>query len=111
LQAQETLKGTLKEKSWAKSAQSFCAQGSEYFVLKVQEEEWVIENKSGLDLKNYHEKEVTIIGFEQTRKIPTPKDPYSQHIVTPSFRMVNGKMVEVEDSGYTCTVLVVEKIK
>ncbi len=101
--------GIILEKPWTKSTQSYCAQGSEYFVLKVQDEEWVIDNKSGVDLKKYHEKTVTITGFEQTRKIPKPQDPFSQYPVTNSFRMVDGKMVEVEDTDFTCTVLVIEK--
>lgn len=108
----KSYKGVILEKPWTKSTQSYCAQGSDYFVLKLEEQEWVIENKSGLDLKKYHEKEVTISGFEQTRKIPAkPENPFEQRPVTPSFLEIDGKKVPVKDDGFTCTVLVVESLK
>lgn len=103
--------GIILKKPWSKSTQSYCAQGSEYFVLKIQEEEWVIENKSKVDLEKYHEKEVTVTAFEQTRKIPAkPENPYEQRPVNPSFLVIDGKKVPVQDDGFTCTVLVIEKI-
>lgn len=103
LHAQETLKGTLKEKSWAKSAQSFCAQGSEYFVVvdKKAGTETVLdfsEYGKKLNYSAYKNQMVTVTGATKTKTIKS--DPMSQQPVN-----MGGKPNE-----HTCTVFMVKDI-
>jgi hypothetical protein len=94
--------GKIIKKPWAKSGQSYCAQGSDYFVLQGSFGEIVLENQTKADLNKFEGKKVKIMGFEQTRTIKP--DPNSQH---PVEMDANGNMVS---SDYTCKVLVVKKI-
>ena len=98
-----TFQGTLIKKPWSKSTQSFCAQGSEYYVLQMKnEEEIVIQNESGQELADFEGKAVKITGAKQTKVIPPSNNPMEQRPVDPFSK---------EDKGFTCTVLVAKKIQ
>lgn len=100
-------KGIVLAKSWTKSTQSYCAQGSEYFVLKVGKEEFVLENQTNLNLADFKGKKVSFSGYEKTRTI-TPKDDGSQRPVQRTLD-ANGNEVTVKEASFTCTVLIIEK--
>ncbi len=98
-------KGIILSKPWTKSTQSYCAQGSDYFVLKVGKQEFVLENQSSINLADYKDKKVSFYGYEKTRTI-TPKDDGSQRPVQMSLDK-DGK--EIKETAFTCTVLIVQK--
>jgi hypothetical protein len=99
--------GTILKKPWAKSAQSFCAQGSDYFVLKTNKnQEWVLENTSNTDLESLINKKVKITGFRRTKTIEATNDPMVQR---PIEYDINGN--EVKNADYNCEVLVITKIE
>lgn len=102
-----TLRGTLKHKSWSKSTQSYCAQGSDYYVLRVITkgplEEHVLEFK-GVKMKKvqkYEGKIVFLTGTFRDKKIVND-DPYSQ-------KPVSG--MEGDDDEFNCRVFQVTKLK
>ncbi|MCU0446708.1 MAG: hypothetical protein MUE85_17515 [Microscillaceae bacterium] len=99
--------GTILQKPWTKSAQSYCAQGSDYFVLKTNKnQEWVLENTSTSDLKDFVDKKVKITGFIRTKKIEANPNEVSQRPVEIG---PDGK--EVANAAFTCQVLVIKKIQ
>lgn len=101
-------KGVIQEKPWSKSTQSYCAQGSEYFVLvKEDGEEIVLKNESNQDFASYNGKKVSLKGRIETKTIKPSNNPMEQRPVTPSFG--NDKK-EVIDDSFTCTILVVTEI-
>ncbi len=98
-------KGIVLSKPWTKSTQSYCAQGSDYFVLKVGKQEFVLENQSNINLADYKGKKVSFSGYEQTRTV-TSKDDGSQRPVQMSVD-INGN--EIKGTAFTCTVLIIQK--
>ncbi len=101
--------GTIQEKPWTKSTQSYCAQGSEYFVLvKKDGEEIVLKNESGQELSAYNGKEVKIQGRIETKTIKPSNNMNEQRPVQmPMNPTRGGKEVEVD---FTCTILVITQI-
>lgn len=100
----EKLSGQLQKKPWTKSTQSYCAGGSEYFVIKTSKEEIVLENQSGLDLATMSEKQVEITGKLVTRKVKAPED---ENLQRPIQINSDGK-----DTGeFTCRVFTVKNIR
>jgi hypothetical protein len=96
--------GTIKKKPWSKSTQSYCAGGSDYFVLVIENnEEIVLQNNTGEELDDLDGKEVTIIGKKVTKTIKN-NNPMEQ-------RPVSRFKKDGEDTGFQCTVLDVTKIK
>jgi|GEM_PF-1099066 len=97
--------GTLQKKPWSKSTQSFCAEGSEYYVLLQEDEtEIVIRNESTRSLADYEGKKVTIEGKKETKIIKPSSNPAEQRPV--SINPMTGK-----EDNFTCTILIVTKIK
>jgi hypothetical protein len=101
--------GKLELRPWSKSVQSYCAQGSEYYVL-IQKDgnEIVIKDDLEQNLVSFNGKEVQIHGKLETKTITPPQDPFAQHIVIPSPYDEDTK---VSESSFTCTVLVVQQIQ
>lgn len=93
---EQVVMGTLLRKAWTKSAESYCAQGSDYYVLKTANESLVLQFRSYPDSSMLN-KAVTITGFVRTRII-YPEEG-GQHPVAD------------DDGGYQCSVFVVEKIE
>lgn len=81
-----TLQGVLLKKPWSKSTQSYCAQGSDYWVLKEGEEEHVLAwlDEDLLTSAAFKEgKEVKLKGVWTQKKISPPENVISQHPVGP----------------------------
>jgi hypothetical protein len=94
------VKGTIHKKPWAKSGQSYCAQGSGYFVIALEEgDEIVLSYDKAIikDLSSKDGKTVTLKGHYKTKKIVND-DPYSQKPVSSPFP--GGE----SDNTYTCEV-------
>ncbi len=103
-----TLKGTLIKKPWSKSTQSYCAQGSDYWVLKEGTEEHVLELAEGsLTYKaaSLQNKKVTVKGVWKERTIEAPDNPMMQRPVQSS---PDGTTT---DADFTCVVLLAMSIK
>jgi uncharacterized protein YutD len=103
------LKGTFLEKPWAKSTQSYCAQGSNYFVLVEKNgAEHVLDfsKDSGKaeQYKKWLNKPVRLKGEFTTRTIKANPNEISQR---PISYGPDGKEIS---SDYTCTVFTVKSI-
>lgn len=99
--------GTIQQKPWTKSTQSYCAQGSEYFVLvQSNQEELVIQNESGQDLASFEGKSVKIEGKLETKTIKPNNNSMEQRPVSS-----NPFGTKEEDESFKCTILIVTKIK
>lgn len=97
----ETFTGTIKKKPWSKSTQSYCARGSDYFVLLQNDEsEMVIQNNSTINLENWVDKKVKITGKKETRVIKANLN--EQRPINP---------FEKDDGTFKCTVLDMKKIE
>jgi hypothetical protein len=105
--------GKLELRPWSKSEQSYCAQGSEYYVLiQANGEEIVIRNDSGQDLAPFEGKDVQVQGTLETKTIKPPQNNFSQQIVAPRPRFLDGSEdIEAEEPSFTCTVLAMQQIK
>jgi hypothetical protein len=93
-----TLNGTLIKNGWNKSFESYCAQGSDYFTLKTESENLVLEFEpvySEEQMTKFSDKNVAITGEMKSRKIECPEG--SQCPATP-------------DGVFTCEVFKVNKI-
>lgn len=108
-----TFTGTLELRPWSKSTQSYCAQGSEYYVLiQADGEELVIRNDSEQDLAPFNGQAVQIEGALETKTINPPQNPLAQRIVTKRPRFLGGnKSEEEEEIAFTCTILVLQQIQ
>lgn len=99
-----TLKGKIEKKPWTKTEESYCAGGSEYFVLNCKFGNLVLQYPLE-KLEKWKGKKVSVKGeITQITKVP-PQDEISQHPVSIS---PDGKK---EDVYYVCKVLVVSEIK
>ena len=81
-----TLSGTLLLKRWAKSAQSYCAGGSDYYVLKAENgAEFVLARDKDeaypKAFADWQDKTVVLYGAFVEKIIATPADNRSQHPV------------------------------
>lgn len=110
--AQETsekLSGTILKKPWTKSTGSYCAGGSDYYVLRIDSgEEVILENISNVSTEKYFEKwvgkKVIVIGMKFEKKIKNENN-FSQKPITYS---PDGK---VKEEDFTCLVFKVKKIQ
>ncbi len=84
-QNSETLKGKLERKPWAKSTQSYCAQGSDFYVLNTENASHVLqfdEAKFGAQLAKNEGKTIKIRGEFKVKKIKSTQNPMEQRPVT-----------------------------
>jgi len=99
-----TLDGILTLKPWAKSGQSYCAQGGSYYVLAANDSETVLEFTSEKQretlTKGLNGKSVTIKGHTRSKTIKAVENELSQRPIG-----VDGK-----PEDYTCEVFVVKNI-
>lgn len=97
-----TLTGTLKQKPWTKSTESYCAQGSEYFVLsRPNQEDLVLEWISAPNLQWINQR-VQVRGVRKTKSIPKPSD----NVQRPVSFSLDGK----EEADFECTVFEVRRL-
>lgn len=98
--------GTLVQKPWTKTGQSYCAQGSEYWVLQTNpNKEWVLEGteEQKKAWKQYANRQVRIKGKIETKTIRPNLNLMEQRPVTQN-------PMTGEDEPYTCTVLKVNTL-
>ena len=80
----EVIKGVLVKKPWSKTTQSYCAQGSDYWVIKEGDKENVIawsDEKLAKKAEGFRNKTVTLKGVWTPRTITPPENEISQHPV------------------------------
>lgn len=93
-----TLNGVLVKKEWEKSSESYCAQGSDYFTLKTNNEELVLEFEpvySEAQMAMFSGKNVAITGEKKLKKIECPE---------------GSQCPATSDGVFTCEVFKVNKI-
>ncbi|MDM8567674.1 hypothetical protein QUF74_18765 [Candidatus Halobeggiatoa sp. HSG11] len=98
---QEELTGTIIQKPWSKSQESYCIGGSEYFVLQYGEDLTIVlkhaeDNKIFSD---FIDKQVVLEGYKQT------------NIVTPSDRSSKNGISQTLVNPVSCTFFMVQNIK
>lgn len=99
----ETLTGKLLLKPWTKSIQSYCAQGSDYFVLQLPNgDELVLEGAKPARLKVLTNREVRIDGRRMSKTIkPNPENPLEQRPVG----------LAGQPEAFTCEVFRVQRLR
>ncbi len=97
-----TLEGTLIKKPWSKSIESYCAQGSDYFVLETGEQTVVLAISDSLlpICEKFNTLQVIISGQFEKKVIKPSQNPYEQRPVTFG-----------DNDGFECTIFRVEKIR
>jgi hypothetical protein len=95
--------GVVVKKSWSKSTESYCAQGSDYFTLEGNAQRWVLSLLSPDapdQLAMWEGKRVRIAGEVQVKTIsPNPEG------ACPVSVAPDGGIVD-----FTCEVLLVKKV-
>jgi hypothetical protein len=85
----ESYKGKLLKKTWTKSMESYCAGGSDYFILKMADNQSIILDISAWSPKKiatYLQKDIELKGTWRTEtKDESQNDPRSQHPTTPTM--------------------------
>lgn len=101
--------GLLIKKPWSKSTDSYCAQGSDFYVLQTKDDTHILDFSEYKNPSNqwskWVNKTVRIKGESRTRTIKAPDDPMMQRpadVISP-----DGKKIS---SDFTCTVFVVKSI-
>ncbi len=90
----EIIKGKLRLKPWTKSGQSYCAQGSAYYVLETQIETFILDfdkDKFSQKFVQLQDQNIQVRGRKRTKRIPHPKNPMAQHPVTTD---INGNTLD-----------------
>ncbi len=109
---EENLTGTLEKRSWSKSLQSYCAQGSEYYCLVEDKtgNEWVLEIAVKKNIARMIGKKVALKGIISTKTI---ENKSSQNPAEISQRPVSYDPItgESREEDFTCTVFVVKNMK
>ncbi len=111
----ETFQGQLVLKPWQKSTDSYCAGGSEYFVLQAEDgNSQVLQTPEVLDQwQAYVDHTVVIQGYLQEKVISPPSD-LSQHPQQPILQQVpadSAPEATTEPTPFRCQILVVEQIQ
>ena len=94
--------GKIIKKNWSKSTQSYCAQGSDYFILEqADQEEIVLEFRPKISEKEMDKlvgKSVKIIGQKETKKIESKDNVISQRPVSDTniFECIVLKVISIE---------------
>jgi len=92
---QVDLTGQLVQKSWSKTSQSYCAGGSDYFVLETETDGEVVLQGDYSLFGEYAGLVVILTGFWQTKTIQPP----SPNLQQPAANPMTGKY-----EPYSCTV-------
>lgn len=124
--AQE-VEGILEERRWAKSTESYCAQGSEYYVLTNAEESYLLKDISNFtaDLEALEGKKLRLSVVKMRKTILQKTDmqqPISQQpqnsfpISQQPSNTFPGQENEAsakpqEETGFECTVWEVRKLE
>ena len=106
------LSGELIKKEWTKSTESYCAQGSEYYVLQVNNSsrtvivEFEEEKVKNTKLLN---KNVEVIGNHVEKTIPSG-DGISQEPVSTYSTINNEETDKQANKPFTCKVFKVSEV-
>ncbi|TAH20976.1 MAG: hypothetical protein EAZ08_04510 [Cytophagales bacterium] len=103
----EELSGIILKKAWTKTTQSYCAGGSDYYVLSLPNEELVLENVSKIPSQKlfgqWVGKKVKVVGTKYQKKIKNDNDS--------SQRPVEDDPITGERKDeFSCWVFKVQKI-
>ena len=109
--SQQQLEGEILHKPWSKSTQSYCAQGSDYFVIKTKEAEFVLENASSENLKDYDKQKVSLSGYFKEKVIKPRSDLEQRPIQQRPIEQMPQGSEEKAVEGFRCKVFVVEQVK
>ncbi len=104
----EELQGTILKKEWTKTTQSYCASGSDYYALKTENEEIVLENNSKTPNKTKFDKWVgkkVIVKGVKIEKVIKNDNPLSQKPISFS---PDGKQ---SNDDFSCLVFRVRTIR
>ena len=96
-----TFSGTLIKKPWSKSTQSYCAQGSDYYILQSEDDEYVVKYKSEKKLNTLKGHKVIIRGKMEKITIEPPNTELPSQV--PDMGPIG--------QAFTCTVLMARKLK
>lgn len=101
----KSLSGLLLKRPWSKSAHSFCAGGSDYFILQLTDGEEIVlradRKKLQEQLDQYADQPVTVLGKFKVRVIPV--DPMLPHPTPATGHSGN--------ESYTCDYFSVRNLK
>jgi hypothetical protein len=93
-----TLNGVLKLKQWSKSTESYCVQGSEYYVLSRPNQPDLVLQMSSTPEEQWLNQRVRIRGERVTKSIPKPDDGL-QHPVS-----------SLGEESFQCTIFRVKQV-
>jgi len=101
----QTFEGKLLKKAWSKSIESYCSQGSDYYVLENPKQTWVLEflKKDAKKINALLGKKVQVIGKIEKKVIKNPDDMLSQR---PQTFSPDGK-----EQDFECEVLKINTLK
>jgi hypothetical protein len=98
---EQTFTGKILLKPWSKSSESYCAQGSDYYVLEQKKGfNIVIKENPEMDIAKFAGKNVVIKGKIETKEIKPSSNPMEQRPT--SFG---------GSDTFICNVLVISSIK
>jgi hypothetical protein len=99
---EETFTGKLVLKPWTKTTQSYCAQGSDYYVLQLSGGgELVLQGGRPKHLRALTDRQITVVGRQTTKTVkPKAENPLEQRPVG----------LPGQPDEFTCTVLVVRRL-
>jgi len=104
------LHGKLIKKEWSKSTESYCAQGSEYYILEVNntERRVILQfDESILNTKDFENEKVIVVG-QHTKKTISQEQENGETEQHPVQQVKLSS--DEEDNVYTCHIFEVEII-
>ncbi len=111
-QTTQTLTGKIVQKPWSKSTQSYCAQGSEYYVLiEKNGRESVLENQTDKNMELFLNKNIKIEGYFYTKTIENkPKKQEDEAEISQKIEQRPINSLDGEEANFTCEVFIMQKI-
>lgn len=110
-----TFQGQLVLKPWQKSTESYCAGGSEYFVLQAEDgNSQVLQTPEALtQWQAYVDQKVVIQGYLQEKVISPPSDlsQHPQQVIMQQMPSSSTSEVAIEPTPFRCQILVVQHIQ
>jgi hypothetical protein len=115
------VEGVISKKDWSKSAESYCAQGSDYYVIEIKDsgeegikERYVIDMEyfpKSLDIADYVGETVDCRGEIVEKSWEINYDDGGQHPVAPTRITLDGEEVVEENPTNSCQVFRVLEIE
>ena len=109
-EAKEPIKlhGKLIKKEWSKSSESYCAQGSEYYILQVNNERKVILqfDESIINTKDFENENVIVVGQHIEKTIS--RNQINDEVKQKAIQQM--ELSSEEEKAFTCHVFEVKII-